>query len=88
MTLITDRFQNLNMQANRDEIVSFSYKIEQIVYEKDVSYIDAIILYCEETGFEVELAAKLISESLKSKVKMEAEDLHYLPKSNTAKLPL
>jgi hypothetical protein len=76
------------MQANRDEIVSFSYKIEQIVYEKDVSYIDAIILYCEETGFEVELAAKLISESLKSKVKMEAEDLHYLPKSNTAKLPL
>lgn len=88
MTSITDRFQNLNMQANRDEIVSFSYKIEQIVYEKDVSYIDAIILYCEETGFEVELAAKLISESLKSKVKMEAEDLHYLPKSNTAKLPL
>jgi hypothetical protein len=88
MTLTTDRFQNLNMQANRDEIVSFSYKIEQIVYEKDVSYIDAIILYCEETGFEVELAAKLISESLKSKVKMEAEDLHYLPKSNTAKLPL
>lgn len=88
MTLTTDRFENLNMQANRDEIVSFSYKIEQIVYEKDVSYIDAIILYCEETGFEVELAAKLISESLKSKVKMEAEDLHYLPKSNTAKLPL
>ena len=88
MTLTTDRFQNSNMQANRDEIVSFSYKIEQIVYEKDVSYIDAIILYCEETGFEVELAAKLISESLKSKVKMEAEDLHFLPKSNTAKLPL
>lgn len=88
MTLTIDRFQNLNMQANRDEIVSFSYKIEQIVYEKDVSYIDAIILYCEETGFEVELAAKLISESLKSKVKMEAEDLHFLPKSNTAKLPL
>jgi hypothetical protein len=76
------------MQANRDEIVSFSYKIEQIVYEKDVSYIEAIILYCEETGFEVELAAKLVSEALKSKVKMEAEDLHYLPKSNTAKLPL
>jgi len=88
MTLTTDRFQNSNMQANRDEIVSFSYKIEQIVYEKNVSYIDAIILYCEETGFEVELAAKLISESLKSKVKMEAEDLHFLPKSNTAKLPL
>jgi len=88
MTLTTDRFQNLNMQVNRDEIVSFSYKIEQIVYEKDVSYIDAIVMYCQETGFEFELAAKLISESLKSKIKMEAEDLHFLPKSNTAKLPL
>jgi hypothetical protein len=49
---------------------------------------DAIILYCEETGFEVELAAKLISGVLKSKIKIEAESLHFLPKSNTAKLPI
>lgn len=88
MTLITDKFQNLNMQVSRDEIVSFSCEIERIVYDKDVSYMDAIILYCEDTGLEVELAAKLISDTLKSKIKMEAEDLHFLPKSNTAKLPL
>jgi hypothetical protein len=88
MILITDKFQNLNMQVSRDEIVSFSCEIERIVYDKDVSYMDAIILYCEDTGLEVELAAKLISDTLKSKIKMEAEDLHFLPKSNTAKLPL
>jgi hypothetical protein len=88
MTLITDKFQNLNMQVSRDEIVSFSCEIERIVYDKDVSYMDAIILYCEDTGLEVELAAKLISDTLKSKIKMEAEDLHFLPKSNTVKLPL
>jgi hypothetical protein len=76
------------MQVSRDEIVSFSCEIERIVYDKDVSYMDAIILYCEDTGLEVELAAKLISDTLKSKIKMEAEDLHFLPKSNTAKLPL
>ena len=88
MTLTTDKFQNLNMQVSRDEIVSFSCEIERIVYDKDVSYMDAIILYCEDTGLEVELAAKLVSDTLRSKIKMEAEDLHFLPKSNTAKLPL
>lgn len=88
MILTIDKFQNLNMQANRDEIVAFSCEIERIVYDKDVSYMDAIILYCEDTGLEVEVAAKLISDTLKSKIKMEAEELHFLPKSNTAKLPL
>lgn len=74
--------------ATKEEITEFSLKIEEIVWNKDVSYMDAIILYCEETGFEVELAAKLISGALKSKIKVEAESLHFLPKSNTAKLPL
>lgn len=74
--------------ATREEITQFSLEIEKIVVEKDVSYMDAIILYCDKTGFEVELAAKLISSSLKSKIKMEAEDLNYLPKSNTGKLPV
>jgi hypothetical protein len=74
--------------ATKEEITDFSLKIEEIVWDKDVSYMDAIILYCEETGFEVELAAKLISNVLKSKIKVEAESLHFLPKSNTAKLPL
>jgi len=73
---------------NKDEITEFSLKIEELVWEKDVSYMDAIILYCEQTGFEIELAAKLISGVLKSKIKMEAEALHFIPKSNTAKLPL
>jgi hypothetical protein len=76
------------MMATKEEIVEFSLKIEEIVWDKDVSYMDAIILYCEETGFEVELAAKLISNVLKSKIKIEAQELNFLPKSNTAKLPL
>lgn len=72
----------------KDEITEFSLKIEDIVWDKDVSYMEAIILYCEQTGFELELAAKLISGALKSKIKIEAEGLHFLPKSNTVKLPL
>ena len=76
------------MMISREEITNFSFKIEEIVEDKDVSYMDAVLIFCEESGFEIEVAAKLISSSLKSKIKIEAEDLHFLPKSNTVKLPL
>jgi hypothetical protein len=76
------------MMISREEITTFSFKIEEIVEDKDVSYMDAVLLYCEQTGFEIEVAAKLISSSLKSKIKIEAENLHFLPKSNTSKLPI
>lgn len=71
-----------------DEINNFSMAIEELVYMKDVPYIDAIVMYCEETGFEIETAAKLVSGVLKSKIQIEAEDLHYIAKSNTSKLPI
>ena len=71
-----------------DEINNFSMAIEELVYMKDIPYIEAIVLYCEETGFEVEMAAKLVSGVLKSKIKLEAEELHFLKKSNTSQLPL
>jgi len=72
----------------KDEMTTFSLTIESMVKEKEIPYMDAIILYCEQTGLEVELAAKLISGSLKSKIQLEAEELNFLPKSNTVKLPL
>ena len=71
-----------------DDIQRFSMQIEEMVYMKDIPYIDAVIMYCDETGFELETAAKLISGVLKSKIKLEAEDLHFLKKSNTSQLPL
>jgi hypothetical protein len=76
------------MMATKEEITDFSMRIEELVWMKDISYMEAVVLYCEETGFEVELAAKLISGALKSKIKLEAQELNFLPKSNTAKLPL
>ena len=73
---------------NAEDINKFSMAIEEMVYMKDIPYIDAVVMYCEETGFELETAAKLISGVLKSKIKLEAEDLHFLKKSNTSQLPL
>lgn len=73
---------------NAEDINKFSMAIEEMVYMKDIPYIDAICMYCEENGFEVEMASKLISGVLKSKIQLEAEELHYLKKSNTSQLPI
>ena len=59
---------------NAEDMQKFSMAIEELVYMKDIPYIDAVIMYCEETGFEIETAAKLISGVLKSKIKLEAEE--------------
>ena len=73
---------------NAEDINRFSMAIEEMVYIKDIPYIDAICIFCEENNLEVETAGKLVSGVLKSKIQIEAEDLHYLTKTNTAKLPL
>lgn len=72
----------------KDEIINFSMEIEELVWQKDIPYMDAILLYCETTGLEIETAAKLISNPLKSKLKVEAESLNMLVKENTGKLPI
>mgnify|MGYP003336944741 CR=1 FL=1 len=66
----------------------FMIEIEKLVIEKRVNYIDAVILFCEQRGMEVETAATLIkgSAKMKAKVQNDAEDLNYLPK--TRKLPI
>lgn len=72
----------------QDDMIRFSIDIEDIVEDKDVSYMDAVIIYCEKKGLEIEIAAKMCSDALKAKIRMEAQSLHYLPRSNTAKLPI
>ncbi len=71
-----------------EDINKFSMAIEERVYMDDIPYIDAVVLYCEEKNFEIEVAAKLISGVLKSKIETEARALHFLPKSTTVSLPL
>ena len=47
---------------------------------------DTIVSYCEKTGLEIDIASTLISSSLKSKIREEAQELNLLKK--TAKLPV
>ena len=72
--------------ATREEQKNFSELIETLVTEKKMTYIDAIVHHCERTGFEVELAATLISTRLKSRIRDEASAVNLIKKSS--KLPL
>lgn len=71
-----------------EEINNFSMAIEEIVYMKDIPYIDAVIEFCRDNNLEVEHVAKMVSGVLKSKIKIEAEDLHFLKKTTSSRLPL
>lgn len=73
--------------ATEAEITKFSLEIEELIDSKSISYIDAVVLYCQRTGLEVELAAQLVSGAMKSKIRTEAENLHFIPKNKSKKLP-
>lgn len=66
----------------KDEIRQFSELIEHIVLERDISYIDAIVWHCEQTGFELELAASLLSAPVKAKISEEAQSANLIKKVN------
>ena len=66
----------------------FAQEIEGLVHSSDMSYIDAIIHFCEQNNIDVESVPKLISKPLKEKIKYEAMELNFLKRSSRAKLPL
>jgi hypothetical protein len=57
---------------------SFSIKIEEISNELKISYMDAIVWYCEENEIEVETAAKLINSKIKDTIAYEASKLNMM----------
>lgn len=64
----------------------FSLLIEGIVKDKRISYMDAIVWWCEKNEMEIEVAAKLCNGVIKEKLRYEAEELNFLEKS--ARLPI
>jgi hypothetical protein len=68
--------------------VRFSTEVETLVNSDSMSYIDAIIHYCDTNDIELETVSKLISKPLKEKLKHEAQQLNYMKKTSKAKLTL
>lgn len=70
-----------------DEIIKFSTEIDSIVAKTDYSYVEAIVSHCEAIGMELEVAALLISVSLKEKLRDDAIGKHLI-KDGGARLPI
>ena len=71
---------------NRKE---FSLIIEGVVKDKrPITYMDAIIWYCEQNQIEVESVGRLISKALKEKIQVEASKANLIKVEQTGKLPV
>ena len=64
----------------------FMDNIEKLVQKTNMTYIDAVMHYCEENKLEPETAGKMIGGKLKQNIQDEAEDLHLIER--TSKLPI
>ena len=77
---------------NLEELVvmtpkKFALQIEKIVSQgNEVSYMDAILDYCEKHSMEPDAVAPLISKPLKEKIEADARELNFLPR--VATLPI
>ena len=58
----------------------FSLHIERITNTQNMSYMDAVLKYCEENSLEPSDISSLISKPLKDKIELEFRELNYLPK--------
>ena len=64
----------------------FTLEIENIVKEKSISHMEAILWYCEQQDIEPDSVISLITKGLKEKIEANARELNFLPKQ--AQLPI
>lgn len=74
---------NKKLKISKEEQDAFSYKIDCFAATLNnggngLTYIDIISEYCETTGMEIELAAKLINSNLKDKIELQANQLNLM----------
>jgi hypothetical protein len=66
----------------------FEAEIKQLIREKyPITMLDAVLLYCEQKGIEVETAASLITPRMKSTIEGEAIKARLI-KNEKARLPI
>ena len=67
----------------------FCLIIEGVVKDKRrITYMDAIIWYCEQNQIEGESVGRLISKALKEKIQVEASKANLIKVEQTGKLPV
>ena len=98
-SLLTSSYKNMAKPEGKklDQLIEnkfycakrFTEAIENIALEnKGMSYVDAIVHFCEKNNLDVESVPKLITKPLKEKLKGEAMELNLHKRTSHAKLPI
>ena len=66
--------------------IDLNLTIEELVKDKELSYMEAVLHYAQISEIEPEAMAKMLNQSVKDKIEVEAQELHLMKR--TAKLPL
>ena len=68
----------------------FSLEIERLVKTSNglITYIEAVVTFCQENEIEMESVPKLLSKPLKERLRHEAQRFNYMKKSSKGVLPL
>ena len=66
--------------------IDLNLTIEEIVKNKKLPYMEAVLYHAQSLELEPEAMAKMLNKSIKDKIEVEAQSLNMLKK--TAKLPL
>ena len=61
----------------------FSIIIEDLVNTKNLTYLEAVIYYCEQEGIEAHTITRWIDKGMREKIQYDAEELNYLPKTSS-----
>jgi hypothetical protein len=62
---------------------SFSLHIEKLAQERKLSYMDAVLKYCEENYLEPDDIKHLVNKTLKDKIEQDMMESNMLPKKAT-----
>ena len=66
--------------------IDLNLTIEELVKNTELSYMEAVLDYAKNSEIEPEAMAKMLNQSIKDKIEVEAQNLNMLKK--TAKLPI
>ena len=66
----------------------FGLLIESIVKEKKISYLEALVLFCDKNEIDPSTISPMINKALKEKIQIEAEKLKLIKGTPCATLPI
>lgn len=85
LTVPAEKKWRHDLPSDKNKFVS---EIEELCRNKNIEYIDAVVMWCEKNNLEIETAAYWIKKdaTIKSKIQAEAEELNILKRG--ARLPV